>query len=296
MSGSSALMMMCFCVMALVNRLHQRKVFRDNIHNDVDLAMYLACVENGQSFRNLQDGKGVGTFGGSEDHTAILNCREGVLSLHQYAPTVFKAEAAWPKDWALVIAFSGVRAEKTREALEKYNLAARRASLAVRAYNRIDGKKLQTLADIEAETRGITTLSWLKKLKSVAPEEKTIDLSGRVKQFLLEERETTPKAFEALVWRNLEAFGAAIGASHEASSRLLWNIAPEVDFLQEAALKLGAAGSSGFGAGFGGEAFLPWRGRRKRQRLPRHGARNMPDATRSVKERPLSSLQDHHQE
>jgi galactokinase len=36
---------------------------------------------------------------------------------------------------------------------------------------------------------------------------------------------------------------------------LLWNIAPEVDFLQKAALKLGAAGSSGFGAGFGGSIF-----------------------------------------
>jgi galactokinase len=218
MSGSSALMMMCFCVMALVNRLHERKVFRDNIHNDVDLAMYLACAENGQSFRNLQGGKGVGTFGGSEDHTAIHNCREGALSLYQYAPTAFKAEAAWPTDWALVITFSGVRAEKTREALEKYNLAARHASLAVRAYNRIDGKKLQTLADVEAETRGFTTSSWLKKLKSAAPEEKTIDLPGRVKQFLLEEREATPKAFEALVWRSLETFGAAISASHEASS------------------------------------------------------------------------------
>jgi galactokinase len=255
MSGSSALMMMCFCVIALVNRLHESKVFQDNIRDDVDLAMYLACTENGQSFRNLRGGKGVGTFGGSEDHTAILNCREGALSLYQYAPTVFKAEAAWPTDWALVIAFSGVRAEKTKEALEKYNLASRRASLAVRAYNRIGGKKLQTLADIEVETRGFSASSWLKKLKSVAPEEKTLDLPGRVKQFLIEERETTPKAFEALVWRNLEAFGDAISASHEASSRLLWNIAPEIDFLQEAALKLGAIGSSGFGAGFGGSAF-----------------------------------------
>ena len=34
--------------------------------------------------------------------------------------------------------------------------------------------------------------------------------------------------------------------------RHLWNIVPQVDFLQRAAVKLGALGSSGFGAGFGG--------------------------------------------
>ena len=107
MSGSSALMMMCFCAIAIVNKLHERTAFKENIRNGIDLAMYLACAENGQSFRNLPGGRGVGTFGGSEDHTAILNCREGPLALYQYAPTALKAEAAWPLEWALVIAFQG---------------------------------------------------------------------------------------------------------------------------------------------------------------------------------------------
>ncbi len=154
MSGSSALMMMCFCAIAIVNTLHERATFKENIRNGIDLAMYLACAENGQSFRNLPGGRGVGTFGGSEDHTAILNCREGSLALYQYAPTVLKAEAAWPLEWALVIAFSGVRAEKTKEALARYNLASERAHRAVLAYNRIYRKKLHTLGEIDSTDKG----------------------------------------------------------------------------------------------------------------------------------------------
>jgi galactokinase len=252
MSGSSALMIMCFCAIETVNKLRERASFRENVRSGIDLAMYLACVENGQSFGGLPGGRGVGTFGGSEDHTAILNCREGDISLYQYAPTVFKADAAWPQEWALAVAFSGVRAEKTREALEKYNLASRRASLAVDAYGRScnPGKKLRVLADIEAETRSLRSTSWLKGLENA-----TLDLQGRVRQFLLEERKTTPEALRAVAWRDLAAFGAVINESHRASRRFLRNITPEIDYLQKAAVRLGAAGATGFGAGFGGSIF-----------------------------------------
>ncbi len=255
MSGSSALMMMCFCAMATVNRLNERKRFQDNIHNGIDLAMYLACAENGQSFRDLPGGKGVGTFGGSEDHTAILNCREGALSLYQYAPTAFKAEVAWPPSWRLVLAFSGVRAEKTKQAMEKYNLVSRRASLAVTAYNRTYGKKSRNLGGIDSDTRGVAAGPWLEKLKASEKKDAALDLSGRIKQFLAEERETTPQAIHGLLWRALEEFGDAVSASHRASRRFLRNIASEVDFLHASALSLGAAGASGFGAGFGGSIF-----------------------------------------
>ena len=178
MSGSSALMMMCFSAITVINRLHERRKFRENIHDGIDLAMYLACAENGQTFRNLAGGKGVGTFGGSEDHTAILNCSAGALSLYQYAPTVFKADAAWPSEWGLVIAFSGVRAEKTREAMEKYNLASRRASLSVSAYN-ARGKKMRNLGEIEAETRDHTTASLIRDLREASRGNETPRSSGQ---------------------------------------------------------------------------------------------------------------------
>ena len=45
-----------------------------------NLVEYLGCIENGQSFGILTGESGVGTFGGSEDHTAILCARAGQIS------------------------------------------------------------------------------------------------------------------------------------------------------------------------------------------------------------------------
>jgi len=61
-----------------------------------------------------------------------------------------------------------------------------------------------------------------------------------------------PRAVTAILWRNLKGFGAALTASHRASARYLWNIVPEIDSLRRSALRLGASGATGFGAGFGG--------------------------------------------
>ena len=90
-------------------------------------------------------------------------------------------------------------------------------------------------------------------------------MSGRIRHFLLEERDTTPRSVQAILWRDLKAFGAVLNASHRASRRELWNIVPEIDFLQRAAVKLGAAGATGFGAGFGGSIFAVIRSDRAEQ-------------------------------
>jgi galactokinase len=259
MSGSSALMMMTFCAISWTNRLHERETFTRTIRDGIDLAMYMASCENGQTFRELAGDRGVGTFGGSEDHTAILNCRAGRLSLFSYAPTVFKAEMQWPAEWALVVAFSGIRAEKTAQALEKYNLAARRAALAVEAYNRRFGTALQNLGEIAAHNRDRPGARLLQDIAGSAPEHAQLDLAGRLRHFLLEEERYIPAAVRGLLWRNAEAFGAALTSSHRASKKYLRNIAPEIDHLQRSAVSLGASGASGFGAGFGGSivAVLP---------------------------------------
>ena len=47
------------------------------IGTPLDLAGYLGAVENGLTFGSLAGTSGVGTHGGSEDHTAILTCRAG---------------------------------------------------------------------------------------------------------------------------------------------------------------------------------------------------------------------------
>lgn len=261
MSGSSALMILTFFAIALPNGLPQCDLFRSNVRDGIDLAMYLACAENGQTFRELVGGRGVGTFGGSEDHTAILNGRAGHLSLFQYAPTVPKGEFVWPQDWQFVVAFSGVRAEKTKEALERYNWVSLRARAAVEAYNRAFGTQFLTLREV-VETKREPLGAWMNLLRErlVPPPEppppgEEWDLPGRVRQFYLEDRRYLPGAVQALLWRRAERWGQWLNASHDASRRWLRNIAPQVHFLQRMALRLGAWGASGFGAGFGGSVY-----------------------------------------
>ena len=250
MSGSSALMMMTFTAIASLNRLQATQAFRQNLRDPLDLAVYLACAENGQGFRGLKGDSGVGTFGGSEDHAAILTARSGILSLFGFCPASLQEEIPWPRGWRMVVAFSGVRAEKTREALEKYNLVSRRARWAVARYNRSSGTRFATLrelADHGAERKGADWLDELDRGPKGEP-----GLGDRVRQFMLEDRRYIPGALEALRTSDLPAFGKLLSASHRASRRFLWNIAPEIDALQRSAIRLGAAGASGFGAGFGG--------------------------------------------
>ncbi len=256
MSGSSALMMMTYLAIAGVNRLHDAPFFRRNIRDGIDLSMYLACAENGQSVRELSGDKGVGTFGGSEDHAAILNGRDGHVSLFKFRPSVLEDELRWPREWRMVVAFSGVRAEKTREALDKYNLVSRRAALAVKEYNRLFSARTHTLREVAAHAKSHLGKSWLTegeaKLEEGSRFGRELDLADRIRQFALEDRRFIPAAVRAIREGDLASFGKNLTASHRASRSCLHNIAAEIDFLQHAALRLGAAGASGFGGGFGG--------------------------------------------
>jgi galactokinase len=257
MSGSSALMIMTFFAIALPNRLMERPHFQRNIRDGLDLAMYLACAENGQTFRDLVGGGGVGTFGGSEDHTQILNGKPGVLSLFQFCPTQLRGEIVFPSDLSLAIAYSGVAAEKTGAAMNQYNLASRRARMAVAQYNRVFGANHQLLRDLidEHGPRIDTKLSLIETALASAVHQPELDLPGRFRQFYEEDRQIIPAAVQALEKREYDSVGKITDRSHELSRIHLRNIIPEIDALQRSARELGAVAASGFGAGFGGSAY-----------------------------------------
>src|SRR5437660_1404693 len=86
MSSSSALMIAVFFVLSHVNAIESLDRYRAEIHNTEELAGYLATVENGRHFGTLTGGSGGGTFGGSEDHTAILCCCANELAQYAFAP------------------------------------------------------------------------------------------------------------------------------------------------------------------------------------------------------------------
>jgi len=121
LSSSSAIVVAIFLAVARANELRSREEYQSNIHNHEDLAGYLGTVENGQSFGPLVGDKGVGTFGGSQDHTAILCARHNCLSTYSYAPVRSEGVTPFPASQSLVIGVSGVVAEKTRAARDLYN-------------------------------------------------------------------------------------------------------------------------------------------------------------------------------
>src|SRR5215472_16692683 len=62
----------------------------------------------------------VGTRGGGMDHAAVLASREGHASLVSFRPAAVR-HVPIPEDWAFLVADSGVRAEKSGAARERYN-------------------------------------------------------------------------------------------------------------------------------------------------------------------------------
>ena len=95
LSSSSAL------VVAIASALVRRGRLEDTpqwaaIPSSHHLAWYLGCVENGLDYPGLPGSAGVGTLGGSEDHTAILTCRAGHLSQNRYAPIQHLGDVAMP--------------------------------------------------------------------------------------------------------------------------------------------------------------------------------------------------------
>lgn len=259
MSGSSALMIMTFFAIAGPNRMLNAPFFRRTVENEIDLAMYLACVENGQTYKAFAGGRGVGTFGGSEDHTEILNGKRGMLSIFRFCPTVHERDIPYPKDLTTVVAHSGVKAEKTGATMKKYNLTAHRAALVVQAYNKVYGTQHVLMRDILHENSGLDAEHLIQKVKAAADRypsgQRDLDLAGRFSQFYSEECEFIPEATRALSTRDFTLLGECIDDSHRASAQFLGNIVPEIDFLQQSARKIGAIAASGFGAGFGGSAY-----------------------------------------
>jgi galactokinase len=256
MSSSSALMVAVFLGLSAINGLDTTEPYRKEIHSTLQLAEYLGCVENGQSFGSLAGRKGVGTFGGSEDHTSMLCCKPGMLSQFSFAPAAFERDIPWPPEQALVIGCCGVEAVKTGAAMADYNRASLRARQAAAAYNAAAKSDCRRLRDVAVQV-GPTGLA--KAMEAIArgtgPEDKDQDLPGRFEQFFHEDQEIIPQVGDALAGGKVEVIGPLVDASHEWARRGLQNQIDQTNFLQASARRLGAAAASAFGAGFGGSVW-----------------------------------------
>ncbi len=247
LSSSSALMIMVFAALDVVNDFNSSSRYQDNIHDDLDLAEYLGCIENGQSFRELAGSAGVGTFGGSQDHAAIVLGKSDQLSAFSFSPLRHDADFPFPDTHSFVIASSGVAAEKTGAARDSYNRVSRMVSEITNTF----GKGL-ALAQMFGEFGTDDVLLKIRRMKSKFM---TRELLDRVEQFRIENFEIIPAVAEMLSTGKISDIGDPIDLSQENAERFLGNQIAETAFLQRSAREIGAVAASAFGAGFGGSVY-----------------------------------------
>jgi galactokinase len=228
-------------------------VYRANIQSPENLAEYIGCIEGGFPFHSFAGDDGVGTLSGCEDQTAMVCGRAGQLVQYSFCPVRYEASYPVPADHDFVIAASGVLAEKTGSALEKYNRLSRRARAAAEAWRRASGRDDRTLGDAvvgasAAEIRDALARTPVDGFTQA-------ELVARFEQFYDESEVIIPAAGRALMDGDVQALGALVDRSQRGAERLLGNQIPETIFLARSARELGAVAASAFGAGFGGSVW-----------------------------------------
>ncbi len=248
MSSSSALVSSLVLALADANGFTGSDRWARNVADRADLAQYLACFENGMSFKELPGAAGVGTFGGSEDHTAMVFSEADRLGQFRFCPIRLEKRVAFPPDLAFVVLVSGVAAEKTGAARDLYNLASLSTREILSRWNEATGRRDAVLADaLEADPQA----GRLHRL--VSDDDR---LTRRLDHFLAESEQIIPAATDALEAGDLEAFGAAVDDSQRIAETLLGNQVPETIALARIARRdLEAVASCSFGAGFGGSVW-----------------------------------------
>jgi galactokinase len=249
-SSSSAFVVGLASAMIERAALRDRPEWRAAIRTVEDLAGYLGAVENGLTFGSLRSASGVGTHGGSEDHTAILTCQGGRVSAFAYVPVVHQGDAAMPDDWRFLVVSSGIEADKAGGARDRYN----RASLATRAlldlWTRDQGPAPTLAAALASSPRAEEALRHLVA-GSAHPDFSADELSRRLSHFGAEDARV-PAALSAFQDADVERLQDLAAGSQRDAERWLGNQIPETSALVTLAREAGAFAATSFGAGFGG--------------------------------------------
>jgi len=254
MSSSSVLVVAFATVLMDLNDISSRPEYLENISGLESLSEYLGTIENGQTFGTLVGDQGVGTFGGSEDHTAICCSSPGHLKQYAFCPVKHVETIPFPEQYGFVVASSGVVAEKTGAALADYNRASLLARETARVLSDTSGGDYRHLADAMRDgdlvhLRGVLS-------SAVYPDGfRKEDLLDRLNQFAAESTDFIPRAAQALRAEDMVGFGAAVSESQAMGARLLKNQVEQTEWLAGEAERLGAITASAFGAGFGGSVY-----------------------------------------
>ncbi len=224
-----------------------------------ELAVYLGAIESGAPYGAFGDDRGVGTLGGSQDHVAVLCCKAGCLSQFAFAPVRREAEFPMSRGYSLAFGVSGVVANKTGAARERYNRLSRAVSRLLGQWNvethRADATLAAALASAPDGRERMRELAERAAGRAADAAFTARELRDRLAQFLEEAFDLVPAASDALRRGALDELGAIVDRSQHLSEALLGNQVPETVALQRLAREQGAVAASAFGAGFGGSVW-----------------------------------------
>ena len=257
MSSSSALVCATALALASLNGWDEDPRWVESMPDRLSLAGYLAAVEGGRAWRDLPGTSGVGTRGGSEDHTGMLCGTRDRLLLAEFDPMRVERTISFPSQWALVVGVSGVLAHKTGAALEDYNRGPSTVQTVLARWNETTGRADASLAGAVRHLVGDATgeqaagdpaLKDLLRLCDPGYERQ------RIEQFLIESLVLVPEGARLIAEAD-PGIGEVLERSQELADRGLCNQVPQTRLMVSLAREAGAIGASSFGAGWGGSVY-----------------------------------------
>ena len=257
MSSSSALVCATALALASLNGWDADPRWIESMPDRLSLAGYLAAVEGGRAWRDLPGTSGVGTRGGSEDHTGMLCGAQDRLLLADFDPMCITRTISFPSQWALIVGVTGVLAHKTGAALEDYNRGPNTVQAVLARWNEATGRPDASLAGAVRHLIGDATgeqaagdpaLKDLLRLCDPGYERQ------RIEQFLVESLVLVPDGAR-LIDAADPGMGEVLERSQELADRGLRNQVPQTRLMVSLAREAGAIGASSFGAGWGGSVY-----------------------------------------
>jgi galactokinase len=255
MSSSSALTVAIALSVIRANGLGNLERFSSLFDRTEDLAQYLGAVENGLPYLTLRGDTGVGTFGGSEDHTAILCSQPGLMKWYSYSPVRFHEAVAIPEHHVFALGFCGTHAVKTGAILDRYNYLSDSTAAVAAAWRLAmdrDEAHLGAISAIPGYSRTEVALA----IRECPSDRYTVrQLTDRLDHFHHENNLILPAAVDALEENHMDRFTELVDRSQQLAETLLQNQTDETILLVRSARDLGAVAASAFGAGFGGSVW-----------------------------------------
>jgi galactokinase len=252
LSSSSCLIVGFYLILAKYNSLAACESLADAAEDPLVLGDFLGHVESGRAWRDHGADTGVGTHGGSQDHTAILCSAPGRLTGFDFYESRTFGSVALPDDLTFVIAVSGISAHKAGNAGEAYNRVSRRAYASLRLWRELTHRPGETLEAIFRSGPQCAGLLRSALLTHQSGEFSSESLLTRVEQYHKESHIIIPAALAAMRSGDWPELGRLVDESQRLADTCLHNQVPQTRHLAASARKSGALAASAFGAGFGG--------------------------------------------